>query len=268
MFRVLSLVLAVSLLGSCWITPEGSRPELSLTGELASQYNFRGMVNVDRPVIQTEMVGNLPTHAETGFINVRAWTNWNLNNDIGNSWFPSGQAGKPSQIDMSASYSETWRGTDFVGGVISYAQQNPDDFPFAAERAETKEFFFFVSRQTWLDLVPRIEIHYDFDEVDGLYLNGNVGRDFPIGEKWSADAKIALGWSDERQSDWNYGAPVEGFADLRATAGLNWFFDTNTTIFLTLNGSTIVDSELADWFDQIQINHDNFWASIGVSWGY
>jgi len=76
MFRLPCLLLALSLLGSCYVVPEGARPEVALDAAVASQFNFRGMTNVDAPVLQTEGVIDLPTKLDTGFVSLRAFANW------------------------------------------------------------------------------------------------------------------------------------------------------------------------------------------------
>ena len=141
-------------------------------------------------------------------------------------------------------------------------------FPFATERGETKELFLVISREVFWELVPAIGIHYDFDEVDGWYFNGAVTRAFPIAEKFAADAGVSLGYSDGDQSEWNYGLNESGLADLQAAGRLSYFLDDHTTIRASVNGSTIIDEDLQDWFDLIDIAHNNLWASIGVNWGY
>lgn len=268
MSRIPCALLAIPFLASCLVVPKDARPELTASAILATQYNFRGMTNVDAPVLQTEASVDLPTRVEKGSISAKVFVNWDLDNDVGDAWFPSGHAGEPSQIDLHLAYTENYHGVDITTGFVSYALQNPDDFPFAAERGETKEVFVNATRPVWYDLVPSLTLHYDFDEVDGFYGNAAVARDFPINEQFAADASVSLGYSDEDQSDWTYGLKESGWADLQGRAGVSYFMDVNTTIRLELAGSHIVDSNLRDWFDLIGIDPDAFWVSLGVTWGY
>jgi hypothetical protein len=268
MVRVALVLSVCALLTGCLLVPEGATPGVALTTEVASQFNFRGMTNVDAPVLQGDLAVALPTKLETGSIGVRAFANFDLENDVGDAWFPDGHAGEPSQIDLAATYSESYRGFDITSGVISYALQNPDDFPFAGERGETKEVFVNVARLVFLDLVPSLSVHYDFDEVDDWYANAAVARAFPINADFEADASVSLGYSGEDASDWTYGFPESGLADLRGTGRVSYFLDRNTTLHATLNASTIVDEDLRDWFDLIGIDSDTVWVALGVTWGY
>jgi hypothetical protein len=268
MSRSLCVLLILSLLPSCLIVPDNAAPSIDANAVLASQYNFRGIPNNEHGVFQADATIDLPTKLETGLLSFKTFANFDLSDSVGNAWFPGGHGGEPSQINLQASYSETYRGFDITSGVVSYALQNPDDFPFATERGETKELFVVLSREVFWKLVPALGIHYDFDEVDGWYFNGAVGREFPIGEKWAADAGVSLGYSDGDQSEWNYGLNESGFADLQALGRLSYFLDNHTTIRATVNGSTIIDEDLQDWFDLIDIASNNLWATIGVNWGY
>ncbi len=268
MSRLPCALLAVSLFGSCLVVPEGARPEVALETVLSSEYNFRGMTNVERPVVQADMQVDLPTKLETGFLTFKTFANFDIHDNVGDAWFPDGHGGEPSQIDLLASYSENYHGVDITTGVISYALQNPDDFPFAIERGETKEIFVHASTEVALELVPALAIHYDFDEVEDWYLNAGVSREFPINQEFVADARLSLGYSGEDASDWTYGFPESGLADLQASGSVSYLLDENTAISASLNASTILDDDLRDWFDLIDIDADTFWAAIGVSWSY
>lgn len=268
MFRPAYGLLALPLVTGCLVVPEDARPALDLGATLATQYNFRGMTNVDAPVLQTDLAVDLPTKIETSSISFRGFANWDLDDSFDDSWFPDGHEGEPSQIDMAVAYSETYRGFDFTSGVVSYALQNPDDFPFATERGETKEVFFVMSHPIFWELVPTLRVHYDFDEVDDFYGNVAMARDFPVNESFVADGQVSLGYSGEDESEWIYGFKESGWADLQARAGLDYALDANTTIRLEVAGSYIVDEELQDWFDLIDIDKSPVWASLGLNWAY
>ena len=265
--RVLAL-LAVCSLSSCYVLSAEDVPAVDYELIAASQYNFRGMVNNEKGVIQGEAAVTHPTAWANGFLTVAAWANFDLQNDTGDAWFPDGHQGEPSEIDLKVAYSETYHEFDITAGVESYALQNPDDFPLTGERGETKEAFVEVGRLVPFDLYPAVSVHFDFDEVDGWYMTGSVAREFPLDEKLTADAKVALSYSDEEASDWTYGLDAAGLADLRVSGALNYFYDDHTTLLTSLNFATIVDDELSDWFDAIGIESDNFWITLGVVWGY
>ncbi len=256
------------LLPSCLLVNEQAQPSAGFGLVAASQYNFRGMVNNEKGVVQADMTVSLPTAWENGQLTFGVWSNFDLSSDVGDAWFPEGHAGEPSEIDFLLQYDETYRGFDVQSGIISYALQNPDDFPFAAERGETKEFFLQLGRALPLELYSLLRFNYDFDEVDGLYVNGAVSREFSINDKLTASGEIGLAYSDDSSSEWVYGLEESGLADLRLKAATNYLYDAHTTLEASLNYATILDDDLSDWFDQIGIESDNFWITLGARWGY
>lgn len=256
------------VLPGCLVVPESAAPAVQFDADLASQYNFRGIPNNERGVLQGDMVVSLPTKRESGTVSVKAWGNIDLRDDVGDAWFPEGHGGEFSQVDFHLTYSDRVGGFDVGAGLVDYLLQNPDDFPFATERGETKEFFLQAGRLVPWALYPFLTVHYDFDEAEGLYVNGGVSREFPLHEKWLAEAAVSLGYSDEDQSEWTYGIAESGLADLRATGALSYTLDAHTALRASVNGSTIIEGDLEDWFDLIGIEEDNFWASLGVTWSY
>lgn len=268
MHRALWLIVPIPFLTGCLVVPEGGAPAVQFDADLASQYNFRGIPNNARGVLQADMVVSLPTKRATGNLDAKVWGNLDLSDDVGDAWFPEGHAGEFSQVDFHLVYSDSVKGFDLAIGLVDYLLQNPDDFPFATERGETKEVFVQAARLVAWDLYPFLAVHYDYDEVEGFYLNGGISRAFPLREKWVLETTVALGYSDEDQSDWNYGVMESGLADLRATGAVSYQFDRHATLRASVNGSSILDDDIQDWFDQIGVDSDNFWASIGVTWAY
>lgn len=268
--RPLALLPLVSCLTACLVVPEGSKPSVGLGVTAASQYNFRGIPNNENGVVQGEAIVDLPTKAETGTLRLRAWSNFDLTNDTGDAWFPDGHGGEPSQIDLSAAYSERFQGFDMTFALVSYALQNPDDFALApsGERGETKELVGEFGRSTVADVYAKLALHKDIDESSGWYANLGLSRAFQVRENWAASTSVSLGYSDKRQSDWNYGLREAGLADLRVSALLSYLLDQNTEIVLGLNASKMLDSDLQDWFDLIGLESTNVWGSLGVVWSY
>ena len=264
----LSLVAATFALSGCLIVPPDAVPSLLVEADVASQYNFRGMVNSEEDVLQLGVTAFLPTKAETGDIKLKTWGNIDLHNDNGDAWFPDGHGGEFTQIDFEIAYSDVFYDFDVQSGLVSYSLQNPDDFPLATERGETREVFFHASKLVNWDLLPFLRFHYDFDEVDGLYIIGGVSREFEIREDTFANAALSLGHVDDDQANWLYGTSLgeDGFADLRLTGEVQHAYDANTTFRASLNYSTMIDSDLSDWFDVIGIDPDNFWIALGVTW--
>ena len=266
MLRRFPCLLALPLVGGCQVLAEDWQPGADLDLVFATQHHFRGIPNNEEEVLQPA-VTVFATSARDGTIEVAAEGNIDLNDDNGDAWFPDDQGGEFSLFTFHGSYTETIEGFDLTGGVISYFPSERDEFPFANARGETREFFFLVGRPVAWDLYPSLIVHYDFDEADGWYLNGAVAREFPIDDQWSVGVRASLGFSDSDQSDWNYGIDESGFADLRGSATVTYRVTRSVSIRGSANASTIIDDDIADWFDLIDIDTENYWATLGVRWG-
>jgi hypothetical protein len=263
--RALPLVLLplISLSG-CLVAP-GTRPGVHIDSFLMTKYIHRGQVEVNDPVVQGNANIDLPTK-DGGTLSLGALGNVNLRNKNGGGWFPDGKAGKFTEVDLSASYSRQVAGIDVRGGVETYVLPDGPEFPFGV-RGTTTEVFGAIGKDL-AGFYPQFTMHYDWDEVDGYYLESSLSRDFKLFEKLTAEASVGLGYSDKDHSDWTYGIAESGLADGRGSVTLFYDYDESTTFQLGVAYSTIIDKDLRDWFDIIDIEPDNFWITFGVGWSF
>ena len=263
----LSLVALIPCFLAGCVVAKDAQVAVDLNVEAATQYNHRGMPQNEEGVLQPEMRVGLPT-ADGGGLDVVTWGNLDLTDDTGDAWFPDDNQGRFSEIDYTLSYSRDLGGIAFALGVVHYAILNGSEFasgPAGAERGPTTEVFASATVPV-LGVDPFLELHYDVDEVEDLYVKGGIGATFDLSDVVWTQLSVAQGWSGEDQSLWNYGFPEAGFADLGASAALFWQYDPVTTLHVKVSASTIIDSELQDWFDVIGIESDNIWAAIGIGW--
>lgn len=258
----LLLALAPLSLASCIVDP-GPRPTVDLELDALSQYNFRGQVFSDEPVIQSGARVGLATK-DGGNLVVDYFGNTETREDNGNAWLPDGHAGKFSNVELQAAYSRRVGDFDITGGLTSYILPNGLEFP-NGERGETVELFVSASTEV-AGVVPSLVVHYDIDEVEDVYATVGVGKTLSLAEKLSLELNGQLAYSGEDASLWTYGIDVSGISDARVSAELNYDWDANTLLRAGINGSRIVDSELRDWFDILSIEQDNVWANIGITW--
>lgn len=254
----LALVLTAGT--GCFISREVG-PRVGLEALIASQYNHRGMVQNEEAVAQ----GAIRTALETidgGSLFLRAWGNVDLRNATGDSWLSDNNGGKFSEVDWTVGYSRAIDRFTFSGGVTAYVLPDASLFPNGA-RGSTTEIFG-VAQVNIAEFIPEIALHFDFDEGDGFYGTLGVSRRFPIGEQLGIKVGAKLGVTDGDHADWSYGVDESGFSDLRGEAEVDFAFDDRTTFFAGIGASTIVDDDIEDWFDQINIDDDNFWIQGGV----
>ncbi|MGE3164522.1 MAG: hypothetical protein AB7O52_06435 [Planctomycetota bacterium] len=261
--RLLLGVLAMNLVGC--LVPKGSIPTYDLSVVAATQYNHRGMVQVDADVVQGEMRVSLPT-VDGGNLMLSTFGNLNLHDGIGDSWFPDGKSGKFTEVDLGLAYFRDLGPVAITGGVLAYVLPDGREFPNGI-RGSTTELFGNVEGEL-LGFVPSLTLHYDGDEVDGVYVETGVRRPFELSDKLSADVAVNLGYSDKKQSDWNYGLDRAGLADLRGELKVFYAWNDTTTFMAGIAGATILDDELRDWFDLLGIESDNLWGFIGVLWTF
>lgn len=267
--RVPFAIGALSFVAAGCIVPDKAAPKVALSTEVASKYVNRGQTNVDKGVLQPRLAVQMPTVTEDK-LNVVAWGNLDLTNDTGNAWFPSGQASRFTQIDFIADYQRQLNETLNVrAGIHSYNLPNGLEF-LNGERGATTEVFAHVTANV-LEANPYFQWNYDFDEVRGAYYRAGITESFELGGKFSLVLDGSLGWASAAQSSWLYGIRTHGFADLRGRAQLNYQHDERTQLFASVNGSSIQDQTIRDWFPQIAPNGiaaDVIWFTLGIGWSF
>ncbi len=262
MRTTLFLALTPLLVTSCIIDP-GPRPTVDLEMDAVSQYNFRGQVFSDEPVIQPAARVGLATK-DGGNVRFDVFGNVETEEDNGDAWLPDGHSGKFSEVEIQAAYSRRVGEFALTGGLTSYLLPNGLEFP-NGERGETVELF--VSAATELGpYVPNVVLHYDIDEVEDIYATAGVSRGLALTDKLALDLEFLLGYSGKDASLWTYGIDVSGISDARLSAELSYTLDNNTLVRAGLTGSRIIDSELRDWFDVINIDQDNLFVNVGITW--
>ncbi len=269
---------ALLLSSACVITDElGTEAGSSLRLDAASAYIHRGMVMNGDGVAQADLRTQVPVKSG-GTVTLRGFANMDLSNSTAASgdetgWLPPGHAGKVSELDLSLAYEHQVERMLLGVGLISYVFPNGGEFPLTAgtfngERGETKELF--LRAQYDLDQVlPFIGVNLDFDEVYGEYISfGLSTRTYEPVEELELALTAQLSYSDARHSEWAYALPESGFSDARISADASYPLDEFTQVTAGLAYSTVVDSNLEEWFDFIGVESNNFWGAVGLRWSF
>lgn len=264
------LLLLVAALTPACIVPGDAKPTVVAGVDVANAYVHRGMLQNEEGVAQPSAVVRIPAKKD-GAIIVRTWANMDLSNDTGDAWLPDGHAGKFSQIDFNFLFEQRLGDNALVtGGFINYNLPNGLEFPFG-ERGATSEFLMegvYQLPDSLLSLKPSIAVHYDFDEVEDFYINAGVSHSAGLREDLTLRTRLGLGWMGESQSLWNYGIEEAGLADLTLRGDMDYKLQGGTTLTAFAAYSTIVDSDLSDWFDFIGIDPDQLFGGLGVRWTF
>lgn len=267
--RALALVAVViaGIAGSgCAVVPDDAQPKVHYGAEVADKYIHRGMPQNRRGVLQGTMDTTLPTRWGDA-IAIGAFANMDLHSTTGSAWFPDGHGGRVTEFDLTATYAHEFEsGIDIAGGIHNYNFPYGESFP-NGPREQTNELFVHVAGD-FLGARPELQARFDVDQAEGSYWRFAISEDFPIDEEFKVVLLGHVGWSSESQSLWNYGIEESGLADLQVGVKVLYAYDAHTTIGASLNGSTILDSGISDWFDLIGIDSDNYWVSVFVDWSF
>jgi hypothetical protein len=263
--RIPLLLLALCSLPACLIPP-GNPPQVALALDAATQYNHRGMPQNATGVLQPSAAITLPA-IDDGLMTLSTWGNMDLQDDVGDAWYPDGNALRFSEIDYIATYSKRYGQVDARYGIHNYNIPRGDRFPFGA-RGATVELFGHAEydlQNTWF---PFAELRVDIDEAEGWYAFAGCAKSLPINEKLWFEAEAYASYMDSQQGFWNYALTEAGLADARLTTKLNYQYDDATQLRALLAFSTIIDSKYRDEFDDDGIDTENVWLSLGVTWSY
>ncbi|MBK8977391.1 MAG: hypothetical protein IPM29_15880 [Planctomycetes bacterium] len=265
--KILKLAPALLLVSAgCGVVAEKPRPAVQFIGELRSQWVRRGMPQNANPVLQGRGTVTVPTRwadaeqpDET--VSVEAFANMDLGDETGSAWFPDGHGGRVTAFDVTGFYVFQTEAFDLRAGLTNYSLPYGAFFERSGPRGATTEAFTVVGTEA-LGVRPELQIHYDFDQADGLYLNLNVSEDFQVADDLTLVLLGGLGYSSGNQAWWDYGTGDGGLSDFELRGDLRYRISDNHAVGVNASFTTIVDSGIRDWFDLVGIDQDNL--AIGV----
>ncbi len=231
---------------------------------LFSGYVWRGVSLTNRPVGQPNVYLTVP--AGNASVTLGGWANVDLGRYDGADDFS--QSGGVSGLNLSefdpwAEVSVPVGQATLTGGVVGYV--------FPNDLGATDDF------NTWevygklglaVPLSPKLAVYYDFDKVDGAYIEGSVGHSLPLGASLSLNL-AALGGLSAGQAEAT--APGElnnffenGFTHLDLSAGVPFsagIFTITPVIHFLVNGDEI--TKLTSPGDQSDVK---LWGGLTLSW--
>jgi len=232
-------------------------PSVSMDAMYASAYWFRGTpINV-QGVYQGSLSTSIPT-ADGGAIEASVWGNIDAKDDTGRAISPDGNERDFTEVDVTLDYSRSFDGIDTSLGLISY------NFPNLVGGSTVEVFAEATTELLGLD--HSLSLYYDVDELGDLYLSYDMARQVELAEGWQLSLSALLGYMGQGQSELYYGAKHSGLADLTGSASLEYAADDQTTVFLSINGVTAVDSTLSNALDAANLRSSDLWLSLGVVW--
>jgi len=223
---------------------------VNVTADLFSKYVWRGQNIIDDWVLQPSIT--VGYRGFTGSI----WGNMDLHGKVADER-------ELTELDYSVDYSNTSPGQDVLGyslGVIYYDLLN-------AHALTTGELYAGLSASVpWS---PAIRAYYDFDEIDGTYVQLSIGHTIEKIREWGSDcycglqAGAGVGYGSRGYNEGYFGLDEGALNDLTLTAGLpiclgQW------TIKPSVGYSTMIDDDIRS----VTANSDNLWGGVSASYQF
>lgn len=231
---------------------------------LFSGYVWRGVSLTNRPVGQPNVYVAFP--AGNASVTVGGWANVDLGRyDDADDFSQSGGVSSfnLSEFDPWAEVSVPIGQATMTGGVVGYLF--PNDFG-ATDDFNTWEVYGKVGLAVPLN--PKLAVYYDFDKVNGAYIEGSVGHSLPLGSSLSLNLG-ALGGLSAGQAEAD--APDElnnfsenGFTHLDLSAGVPFpvgIFSITPVIHFLVNGDEFTKLTAPEDESDVKL-----WGGLTISW--
>jgi hypothetical protein len=249
---VAAIVLGVVTLASA--QDDGSAKEdgveIGLTADIFSKYVWRGQNVIDDWVLQPG--ASVGYQGLTGSI----WGNLDLAGEIVG-------AGQLTEVDFTLDYSNKVPGLETIGysvGTIYYSFLNTHSHP-------TAEVYGGLDLD--VPLSPAVRWFYDFDQIEGSYIQLSIGHTIEKIQRWRDDCYCdiqlgaSLGYGTDGYNNGYFGVDEGAWNDLTLTAGLPICIG-KLTIKPSIGYSTMLDQDLRDAID----HRDNFWGGVGLAYDF
>ncbi len=230
---------------------------------LFSGYVWRGVSLTNRPVGQPNVYAAFP--AGNASVTVGGWANVDLGRyDDADDFSQSGGVSSLnlSEFDPWAEVSVPVGKATLTGGVVGYLF--PNDFG-VTDDFNTWEVYGKVG--LGVPLSPKLAVYYDFDKVNGAYLEGSVGHSVPLGSvslNLGALAGLSAGQAESDSPDEINNFFENGFTHLDLSAGVPisaGIFSITPVVHFLVNGDEI--TKLTSPGDESDVK---LWGGLTISW--
>jgi hypothetical protein len=231
---------------------------------LFSSYVWRGVSLTNKPVAQPNVYLAVP--AGNASLTLGGWANI----DVGSYDDPNddiSQSGGVSSLNLAefdpwAEVSVPVGRATLTGGVVGYVFPN-DPPALATEDGNTWEVYGKVGLD--VPLSPKLAVYYDFDKVNGAYLEGSVMHSLPLGStslNLGALAGLSAGQAESGEDVNNFAE--NGFTHLDMSAGVPiaaGIFSITPVLHLLINGD-----EATRFTSPGERSDLKLWGGVTVGW--
>jgi hypothetical protein len=245
-FKVLWLT-AVIAVGGTSVAMAADDVSVALTADVLSKYVWRGQNIINDWVLQPS--ASVGYQGLTGTV----WSSIDLTGDLVG-------AGQFNEVDLTLDYTHEFPGVEKLSysvGIIDY------QFPNTGWDS-TNEVYGGLAAD--VPLSPAIRWYYDFDEIDGSYVQLSLGHTLEKLHQWRDDCYCDLqlgasvGYGSAGYNDGYFGVDEGAFNDLTLSAGLPVSFGK-----WTLKPVVAYSTMLNDDIRAATAHSDNLWAGLSAS---
>ncbi len=255
---------AVIALSAAAAAPAMAQAELGITGSFYSAYIWRGLSLVNKPVFQPDI--NLSFPLGSASLTVGGWSNVELGaydgeDDISQG---GGTSLNLSEFDPYAEIGFSAGKAEFALGGVGYIY--PNDAPGVTSDANTVELYGKLNLDA--PLSPGIAVYYDVSKVKGLYVEGSVAHDIPLGPK-ALSLGALVGFSNNMEpdpDDESFNFADNGFTHVDLSASME-FGAGPFSITPTIHGIIGIDDGTKVSKATALDTGFKLWGGVSIGWG-
>lgn len=243
--------------------PAAAQAEFGIEAGLFSSYVWRGLSYVNKPVLQPDISLSVPLGGAS--LTLGGWGNIELGSyddpedDLsigGGTSFNLSEVDPYAELGFSAGKAELT-----LGGV---AYVFPNDAGFTSD-INTVEVYGKIG--LGVPLSPTLAAYYDVDKIKGLYLEGSLSHDIPLGPKALTIGALAgwsLGQGPKDGEDANFADDGITHVDLSASIELG---AGPFTITPSVHGVFGIDDATKVTSPTENDKGFKLWGGVSISWG-
>jgi hypothetical protein len=253
--RLAILIPLIVGISSSPILAQEAKIDLNLDLPAVSKYVWRGMEINDDWVFQPSL-----TVGYKGF-SFNLWGNMDITN-FGEKYCTytkncDSRAGQFTEIDLTIDYSHSFDKFTLNVGLIDYLYPNWDN------ASDTQEVYLGGSFDVILQ--PSLTVSYDFNALDGFYLNFGIGHSFSFTDSLGLDLISSVGYGDSNYNSGNFGSDKSAFVDFNIGVTLPYNVTKHITIIPMLTLTTLLDSDIKDSIKNNPYGNDATYVYGGVN---
>lgn len=160
----------------------------------ASAYVWRGITLTDGPLLQPAV-----RISHQSGVSLDLWGNVDLDDD-------NDLAGEIGEVRITVDYGHRFGALELGGGLTEYLYPNT---PYPGTREVYVRSAFHAA------VTPKLELFYDFDEIQGLYARISLAWQRPLGANWRSTLEASAAYAESGFSVSGEGGPHDAALELR-----------------------------------------------------